>query len=86
MTLPLLEQLPIAVHLHVAAPDELVRRPGPLEKNAWDRAVADGRLPEAKIGRFRYARLSDLLALIERTTQAQSEADPRITQNRRANT
>ncbi len=78
MTLPLLEQLPVAVHLHIAAPDELVRRPGPLEKNAWDRAVADGCLPEAKIGRFRYARRSDLLALIERRSAATAEVDPRL--------
>jgi hypothetical protein len=49
-----------------AATDELVRLPGPLERAAADRLVRDGLLPAVKIGRHKYSRRSDLLALVER--------------------
>lgn len=63
--------------------DDLVRRPGPLEANAWDRLVASGELPARKLGRTYYARRSDLLALVpasgtgDRARPTRAPATPR---------
>lgn len=48
------------------AADTLVRCPGPLERNAWRSLVASGALRVVKLGRFEYARSSDLVALVEK--------------------
>lgn len=45
--------------------DHLVRKPGPLECAAWRRAVKEGRLPVVVLGRFEYAKASDLVALVD---------------------
>jgi len=50
--------------VRVAAPDELVAFPFGLERAAAARAIRDGHLPAARIGRRVYARNSDVLALV----------------------
>lgn len=47
------------------AHDSLIRKPGPLEVAAWRRAVKEGRLPVVTLGRFEYAKASDLVALVD---------------------
>ncbi len=50
----------------VAAPDELVPFPFGLEASAARQLERDGHLKTAKIGRRKYARRSDILALIDK--------------------
>jgi hypothetical protein len=56
-----IEQVPA-----VQAPDELVAHPFGLERSAASRAIRDGHLKAARIGRRLYARRSDVLALVDK--------------------
>jgi len=74
---------PIVLHVSYPPFDDLVARPGPLEVKAWDRLVAQGKLPATKLGRREYTRRSFLLALIDqelstkRSTDESQSSDPR---------
>lgn len=58
-------QPPIVLNVSYPPFDDLIARPGPLEVKAWDRLVAQGKLPATKLGRREYTRRSFLLALVD---------------------
>jgi hypothetical protein len=59
----------LITHVMQQAPDELLPFPYGLERNAANRVERDGDLKVARIGRRKYARRSDVLALVDRLAE-----------------